>query len=76
MNKMRRKALQNIIAQLEGLKIDLEDLQQEEQEYLDNMPENMWGGERYERAEEVCSYIEDAIANIEEAVSNIDYAAE
>ena len=40
MNKIRRKNLQAIIDQLEELKGSLEDLQAEE-EYRDNIPENM-----------------------------------
>ena len=41
MNKIRRKNLQAIIDQLEELKGSLEDLQAEEEEYRDNIPENM-----------------------------------
>ena len=39
MNKVRRKNLQAIIDQLEELKGSLEDLQAEEEEYRDNIPE-------------------------------------
>ena len=48
MNKIRRKSLQAIIDQLEELKGSLEDLQAEEEEYRDNIPENMHERERYE----------------------------
>ena len=41
MNKLRRKNLQEIIDQLEELKGCLEDLAEEEEEYRDNMPENL-----------------------------------
>ena len=41
MNKVRRKKLQAIIDQLEELKGSLEDLQAEEEEYRDNIPENI-----------------------------------
>lgn len=47
MNKIRRKNLQAIIDQLEELKGGLEDLQAEEEEYRDNIPENMQESERY-----------------------------
>ena len=46
MNKIRRKSLQSIIDQLEELKGSLEDLQAEEEEYRDNIPENMQESER------------------------------
>ena len=52
MNKIRRKSLQAIIDQLEELKGSLEDLQAEEEEYRDNIPENMQESERYEKADE------------------------
>lgn len=54
MNKIRRKNLQSIIDQLEELKGSLEDLQAEEEEYRDNIPENMQESERYEKADEAC----------------------
>ena len=47
MNKIRRKNLQAIIDRLEELKGSLEDLQAEEEEYRDNIPENMQESERY-----------------------------
>ena len=52
MNKIRRKNLQAIIDRLEELKGSLEDLQAEEEEYRDNIPENMQESERYEKADE------------------------
>ena len=54
MNKARRKNLQAIIDQLEALKGSLEDLRAEEEEYRDNIPENMQESERYEKADEAC----------------------
>ena len=40
MNNTRRKALEDINRKLEDIKSDLEMLRDEEQEYIDNMPEN------------------------------------
>ena len=68
--------MQSIIEQIEELKGTLEDLQQEEEEYRDNMPENLWNSERYERAEEAISNIEDAVSALEEATSSIESAIE
>lgn len=76
MNRIRRKELRSIIDQLEELKSCLEDLQAEEEEYRDNMPENLWGGERYEKAEEAISNMEDAVSSLEDAISSIDAATE
>ena len=48
MNKERRKALQTIVDQLATLQMQLEEIQTEEEEYRDNIPENFQSGERYE----------------------------
>ena len=48
MNRERRKALQAIVDQLETLQMQLEEIQTEEEEYRDNIPENFQSGERYE----------------------------
>ena len=53
MNRERRKALQAIVDQLETLQMQLEEIQTEEEEYRDNIPENFQSGERYERTEEI-----------------------
>ena len=76
MNKPRRKNLQGIIDQLDELKSSLEDLMSEEEEYRDNMPENMQGGERYEAAEMACDNLSDAVSNLEDAISSIEAAIE
>lgn len=76
MNRERRKNLQSIADQLEELKGSLEDLQSEEEEYRDNIPENMQGSERYEIAEAACGNMEEAVSWIEEAISSIAGAIE
>jgi len=76
MNKPRRKALQEIIDQLEELKGSVADIQSEEEEYRDNMPENLQSSERYEKAEEACDSLSDAISSLEDAIGNIGEAIE
>lgn len=76
MNKIRRKNLQAIIDQLEELKSSLEDLQAEEEEYRDNIPENMQGSERYEKADEASGNLSGAVDNLEEVISGIKAAIE
>lgn len=86
MNKARRKELNNITNTLEDIKdriesalSDLEDLKSslefvygDEQDYLDNIPENLQGSERYDVAEEACSNLEDAIASIDSVLDGVD----
>ena len=68
--------MQSIIDQLEELKGSLEDLQAEEEEYRDNIPENFQSGERYERTEEICESLSDAVSSLEDATSSIEEAIE
>lgn len=76
MNKERRKQIKKVIAKLDEIQSLLEEVRSEiesikdaEEEYRDNIPENMQSGERYERAEAACESLEEALSgfdNLEE----------
>ena len=68
--------LTDIKDRIESLKSDLETLLEEENDYLDNIPENMQGGERYEKAENAVSSLENAVSSLEEAMDDIESATE
>lgn len=74
MNKERRKTIREIMEQIEELKSSLEDCQWDEEEYRDNIPENLQGSERYEKADNAVSNIEDAVSNLEEVLSSLEEA--
>lgn len=74
MNKIRRKALNAIQEQIDTLRGELECLMEEEEEYRDNMPENLQGSERYEVADSACDNMSSALDSLEEAVSYIEEA--
>ena len=74
MNKLRRTNLEKVIRSIEDAMSELECLKEEEEEYRDNMPENLQGSERYERADEACDNLYSAVSSLEEAISYIDYA--
>lgn len=76
MNKVRRKALADLVEQFEVLKEELESLMEEEEEYRDNMPENLQGSERYEKADAACDNLSDAVYNLEETISSIQTVIE
>ena len=76
MNNTRRKALKNILDQFEVLMSSLENLQQEEEDYRDNMPENLQGSKKYEKADEAVSNLEDAVNSLEDVISSIEAAME
>jgi predicted transcriptional regulator len=74
MNKDRRKMIaqitedvQKAINLLEDVQGDIETVRDEEQDYLDAMPESMQGGEKGEMAQEAIDALEEAL----EAVSSL-----
>lgn len=81
MNAERRKALdtlisdiQGVVAQIEEFKSSLEDPMGEEQEYYDNMPEGFQNGEKGEKAQAAVSAMEEADGKLDEAVSALEEA--
>lgn len=76
MNKVRRKNLQSIIDRLDDIKADLEEITYEEEEYRDNIPENLQGSEKYERADEACDSLNDAADTLNEVIDSITTAME
>ena len=76
MNKARRKELTDIYHGIAELMERLEIVLDEEQECLDNIPENLQGSERYERAENAVSSLESAFDSLSEAFDYIDAAQE
>ena len=72
MNKIRRKALQEIYDKLSDLREELETIKDEEDESRENMPENLQGSERYEQSEtasgNIDEYLSSACDSIESAM--------
>ena len=74
MNKERRKRIQEVASQIDLLKGEVEDILSEEEEYKENIPENMQSGERYDTAEAACDNLQSAVDCIEEALSCLEEA--
>ena len=74
MNDPRRKELQKIHELLAEVCDRLEAVKYEEEEYKDNIPENLQGSERYERAEEVVSTLEDAMYTLNDVLDAVEEA--
>lgn len=77
MNKQRRKQITELIEQLESLKsqieeIDIDSIRSEEQDYRDNMPENLQNSEKAYNVDEAISQLEDADSCLGGAVSSIE----
>lgn len=76
MNKQRRERIQEVVDQISVLCQELEELRDEEQEYMDNMPENLQCSERYEMAEVAVDNLDSAIGSLEEAIDYTNKASE
>ena len=72
MNKIRRKQLDEIISKIGEVRDELESIMNDEEEYRDNMPENLQGSERYEISDNACSEMQAALDSLEEAISSVE----
>lgn len=72
MNKARIKQLINWKKKAEELKEELESILYDEQDYFDNMPENLQGSMKGIDSEEAINQLEDAISTLEEAIDSVD----
>lgn len=76
MNKDRRKRLEDLAGQLDAIRSDIETIKDEEQEYLDNMPESLKEGEKGSNAEQVISSLEEAFDDLDTVINNVNDAAQ
>ena len=76
MNRIRRKALQDLADKIAAIQEELDALGTEEAEYRDNMPENFYGSERYEKADAACDCLGAAYDSLQEAIDSIAEAIE
>jgi hypothetical protein len=74
MNEQRRAAISNISSQLDGLISKLDGLMDQEQGYLENMPESFQFAEKGQKAERALFNLDTATANIQDAIDNLDSA--
>jgi len=83
MNDQRRKAINSLIAEFEkvkelatgnlsDIKDRLEALRDEEQEYFDNMHDNLKSGDKGSRAEQAVSEIDDQCSNLDTLICAFD----
>lgn len=72
MNKIRRQQLRKWLEDMENIKSELEVIRDDEQDYFDNMPENLQGSQRGMDAEEAIEQMEEAVSSIEDAISIIE----
>lgn len=74
MNKIRRKAINDILEAIGPLRVALEELRDEEQEYYNNMPESFQNGDKGDVTERAISSLDDSINALETAASELSEA--
>lgn len=74
MNNKRRKELDEIYDSIEDIKYKLESILADEENYRDNIPENLQGSERYETADEACDALSNAVDSVDEIFEYIEQA--
>lgn len=72
MNNKRRQQLRKIIEGMETLRDELESIEMDEQDYFDNMPENLQGSLNGMNSEEALEKISDALVCVEETIEAIE----
>lgn len=79
MNAQRRKTVDNIHTELLGITLKLEEIiasidevQEEEAEARDNMPESLQESERYQQMDETAGALEDIAYNVGDALESLE----
>lgn len=74
MNAVRRKKIKEIYEKIEDIKTEIEELYDEEETALNNMPESFEGTERYAIADNAVDNLNSAILELEEALEYLEEA--
>lgn len=72
MNKERKQRFQNVVSSLEEAKDELTDIQAEEIDALDALPEGLQMSSRGYKMQEWIDFIDDTVASIDDVISNIE----
>ena len=74
MNDERRKVIRELVGKLEDLEAQIEDIVQEETNYLDSMPEAFQDSEKGENTQETIATLENAQNTVPEVISYLEEA--
>lgn len=76
MNKERKQRFQNVISSLEEAKDELTDIQSDEIDALDAMPEGLQASSRGDKMQEWIDFIDDVVSDIEDITTKIEEQVE
>lgn len=71
MNKSRRQRIRDVRKEIENCKENLQKILDEEQDYFDNMPENLQGSIRGSDSEEAIDAMESCIEDLENIIKEL-----
>lgn len=71
MNKQRKAEIKKIALRLQGINKDLQKILDDEQDYYDNIPENLQTSSRADDSEEAIDQLTEAVEEIEEVVGTL-----
>jgi hypothetical protein len=72
MNKLRKKRLCKVLDNIDVALSLLDSIMIDEEEYKDNMPENLQGSEKYKISETACDCMQEAFDSLESAIGSIE----
>ena len=71
MNKKRRQKIRDVRKEIENCKENLHKILDEEQDYFDNMPENLQGSMRGSDSEDAIDTMENCIEDLENIIKEL-----
>lgn len=71
MNKLRRHKIRDVRKEIENCKENLQKILDEEQDYFDNMPENLQGSMRGSDSEDAIDTMESCIEELENIINEL-----
>ena len=72
MNKQRRERIRRLVSSMRILENEIEDILNEEQDYYDNIPENLLSSDRAVDSEEAIDNLDDALDYITQLIDAIE----
>lgn len=76
MNNLRRKRIAKLVDVLSNVKEAFESIAEDEEEYIDNIPENLQNSSRYEQAEEALDSLNYVVSSLDDAIETLSYLTE
>ena len=72
MNNQRRKEIKNLIEHIGYIKSELERIISDEENYYDNIPENLQGSDRAMTSEESIDSMNEALNELENSIDELE----